>query len=157
MKLSGKDLSVGIVTGFAPALSGFVAKPDSWYAGLRKPAFNPPGWVFAPVWTGLYLSIGLAYAEYLATQTRRSKRAGHVLYAVQLALNASWPLTFFLAKRPKLAFGNIVLLLAAAAATEREFSKTSRKAGMLLWPYLGWLAFAALLNEEIVRRNEAVS
>ena len=137
------------VTFSAPVIASFVTAPGTsdWYANLNKPCFNPPGWVFGPVWTVLYVlmavSAGLVWHKELAGSIVRMALA---LYLLQLVLNGLWMPLFFGAKMPLLAFIDIVLLWAAIILTILVFVKVSRYAGLLMLPYLAWTTFAAVLN-----------
>jgi benzodiazapine receptor len=124
--------------------------PDAWYAALAKPGWNPPAWVFAPVWTLLYLAMGIA--AWLVWR-RGGGAAPLLLWGVQLALNAVWPPLFFGLHRPDLAFADIVLLWLAVLATTIAFWRVTASAGLLLAPYLAWVTFAAALNLAIWRLN----
>lgn len=134
-----------VVTFLAPALGAW-AMPGEWYAALRKPAWNPPSWIFGPVWTALYFM--MATAAWLVW--RRGGWAGQrralTLYFVQLGLNAAWTPIFFGLKMPGLAFAEILLLLAAIVATALAFRGVSKGAAALLLPYMAWVSFAAFLN-----------
>ncbi|MGB2823749.1 MAG: TspO/MBR family protein [Phycisphaerae bacterium] len=124
-----------------------------WYPTLAKPLWNPPAWVFGPVWTVLYGM--MAVAVWLVWRQRRQRPGGApiILFAVQLALNAVWSPLFFGLHRPDLAFVDIVLLWLALAATVWLFLKRLTIAGVLLVPYLLWVSFAAALNFAIWRLN----
>ncbi len=136
----------------APAAGAF-AKPDGWYAAMNKPAWNPPGWVFAPVWTLLYTL--MAVAAWLVW--RRGGFAVQKLplrwFLVQLALNALWTPLFFGLHRPAFAFVDILLLWGAILGTLVTFLRVRRLAGFLLVPYLAWVSFAAFLNFTLWRLN----
>ena len=124
-----------------------------WYVNLRKPSWTPPGWLFGPVWTVLYLS--MAVAAWLAW--RRGGLSGApaamVLFGVQLALNAAWSSLFFGLRSPGWAFVEIVLLWLAIAATTVLLWRVSAWAGSLMLPYWLWVTFAAGLNYSIWRMN----
>ena len=124
----------------------------SWYAGLAKPSWNPPGWVFGPVWTVLYAL--MAVAGWLVWR-RGGSESWLALrwFAVQLALNVGWSAVFFGLQMPGLAFVEILALWATIAATLRTSWRVSRPAGILLLPYLLWVSFAAALNFAIWRLN----
>lgn len=127
---------------------------DSWYAALNKPPWTPPGWLFGPVWTLLY--VAMAAAAFLVWRTRGGfggARRELGLYAVQLALNAAWSPLFFGAHRPGLALFDIGLLWLVLAALVPLFFRVRRAAGLLLVPYLAWVTFASALNLSIVLRN----
>jgi translocator protein len=136
----------------AGALGAAVTAPaiPTWYAGLAKPSFNPPNWIFAPVWTALYVL--MAIAAWLVWR-RGNARPPLTLFGVQLALNSAWSLLFFGLHRVDLALVDIVLLLAAIVATARAFHPRSAVAALLLVPYLAWVSFATVLNFAIWRLN----
>jgi translocator protein len=136
---------------FVPALVGRWFQPGAWYATLEQPAWAPPNWVFGPVWTALYLSMGLA--AWLVWRQRGLDRAAHGIYLVQLTLNAMWSWIFFGLQSPGLAFAEILLLWMAIVATVTLFWRVRPLAGGLLLPYLGWVSFAAVLNGTIWRLN----
>lgn len=121
----------------------------SWYATLNKPSFNPPPWLFAPVWIILYLLMGIAF--YLIWKNSdpasvKLKRRASGLFFVQLILNAWWSVIFFGLRRPDWALLEIVVLWLMIVWTMIAFQKISRPAAYLLWPYLLWVSFAAYLN-----------
>lgn len=127
--------------------------PGTWYAGLAKPAWTPPGWVFAPVWTMLYLL--MAVAAWLVTLNGewRQRRLPLALFILQLAVNAAWSWLFFGLQRPDWALLNILVLWGLVSVTVVLFLNTRRVAGILLLPYWGWLTLAAALNAAIWRLN----
>lgn len=121
-----------------------------WYATLPKPAWTPPGWVFGPVWTLLYILI--AVAAWLVWRARGSLRAAApplAVWAAQLLLNGLWSLLFFGLHLVVPAFVEILLLWLAILATVIAFWRVRPLAGALLLPYLAWVAFAAALNGAI--------
>ena len=138
---------------FAAASLGGIFGPGEWYASLNKPSWNPPGWLFGPVWTTLYAM--MAVAAWLVWRRGGFARQGRALtfFLVQLALNAAWTPLFFGLQRPGLAFAEIVLLWLAIAATIYAFRPVSRVALWLLVPYLAWVSFAAALNFTLWRLN----
>jgi benzodiazapine receptor len=127
--------------------------PGSWYDQLDKPAFTPPSWLFAPVWTTLYVLIGVA--AWLVWRHRDSTRRDVALaiFAGQLVLNALWTPLFFGAELPTVALVDIALLLGAAVATFVAFLRVDRMAALLFAPYIGWVGFATVLNATIVAIN----
>ncbi len=127
----------------APAITG-------WYASIQRPVFTPPNWIFAPVWTALFLLMGLSL--YLVWEKGLEKKGAKLavsVFAFQLALNVLWSFLFFGLQSPFLAFIEIVLLWIAILATTIFFYRISKKAGLLLVPYLLWVSFAAFLNYSI--------
>jgi benzodiazapine receptor len=139
----------------AGALGGLAtsSKIPTWYASLYKPSWNPPSWLFAPVWTTLYILMGVS--GWLVWRKSLSLHAQALSWFwVQLALNTVWSLVFFGLEQPGLAFAEIVLLWLAIIATVVSFRQRSGTAAVLLVPYLGWVSFAAFLNFTIWRLNQ---
>jgi tryptophan-rich sensory protein len=144
-------LCVGVC--FVVALLGSIFTGDpsrGWYTTLEKPEFTPPSWLFAPVWSLLYLAMGVA--AFLAWKAAGWTK-GHALFAVQLGLNLLWSYLFFARQSPAAALVDIVALWGAIVATMVAFFCVSRAAGFLLAPYLAWVSFAAVLNASIVMMN----
>jgi translocator protein len=125
---------------------GFVIAPGSWYAALSKPPFSPPNWIFAPVWTTLYIMI--AIAGWRAWDQGRSK-APMTLWWAQLALNFIWSPVFFSAHRIDIAFAVCVLLLITVAGFIMTIWRQDKIASLLFAPYAVWVAFASVLNGAI--------
>lgn len=124
-----------------------------WYGKLEKPPFQPPAWVFGPVWSLLYLLIAASgWQTYMAAPGKERDRA-LALWGVQLAMNGLWTWLFFARRKPALALMDTALLFAAVAAYAREARRVRPSASNLVLPYLAWVGFATLLNAEIVRRN----
>lgn len=136
----------------APAAGAF-AMPDGWYAALRKPSWNPPGWVFGPVWTLLYTMMAVAAWMVWKRGGWKRQRGPLVLFLVQLVLNAAWTPLFFGLHRPGLAFVDIVLLWIAIVMTIISFKRVHRGTAWLLVPYLAWVSFATVLNFTLWRMN----
>jgi tryptophan-rich sensory protein len=127
---------------------------QTWYPTLRKPSFNPPSWIFGPVWSTLYLLMGIAHYLVVREQADpRLARQAHIFYGLQLALNTLWSLIFFGRRSPLAALIEIVFLWIAIVLTIVTFARISPKAALLLMPYLLWVSFAALLNGAIWRLN----
>lgn len=125
-----------------------------WYAVANKPSFNPPNWLFAPVWTALYIMMGIALYLVWKTETENSnKQTALILFSVQLALNFLWSFIFFYAKQPGWAFVEIIAMWIAILLTIIWFGKISATAALLLIPYIFWVSFASLLNFYIWRLN----
>jgi tryptophan-rich sensory protein len=143
---SAAALAVCVVITFLAPAAGAFTLPGAWYASLQKPSWNPPSWIFGPVWTALYTLMAIAAWLVWRHGEWRLQRRPLTLYLVQLALNAAWTPIFFGLKRPGLAFAEIVLLLAAIVATAVAFRPVSRAAAWLFVPYLAWVSFAAFLN-----------
>lgn len=139
-------LAVGVSAGFATA-NGV----EGWYAKLAKPSFNPPDWLFAPVWTFLYVL--MAIAAWRVWRTRGLISPPLVLFLVQLALNFAWPFIFFSAHKTGLALAEIVVLLVMIVLTGMSFLRVDRLASALMLPYVAWTSFATLLTVEIYHLN----
>ena len=133
--------------------SGIVTRAAiiDWYPRLVKPSFNPPNWIFAPVWTLLYIMMGVAAGliwDRIQWNQPIVKKA-LMLFAIQLALNALWSYLFFGLHNPALAGIEIVLLWLMIYETYLQFVKINKIAGYLLLPYLAWVSFATVLNASI--------
>jgi tryptophan-rich sensory protein len=140
---------VGIVSSLAT-----LSSIDTWYVYLDKPFFNPPSWLFGPVWTLLYLLMGISLYLVWAKRDKSRKSAPAIkLFFIQLTLNFFWSILFFGLQAPLLAFVEIVSLWVSIILTIRAFSKISKPASYLLYPYILWVSFAALLNLAIVVLN----
>jgi len=133
---------------------GAIASHDAgaFYQQLARPAWAPPGWLFAPVWTVLYAFMGVA-----AWLVWRRRAYGPIaLFVVQLSLNALWTWLFFAWRQGALSFVAILLLWALIAATMAAFWRVRRAAAALLAPYLAWVGFAAALTYAVWQRNPAL-
>ncbi len=142
-----------LVACFAAASPGALFMPGEWYASLQKPTWNPPAWVFGPVWTTLYTM--MAVSAWLVW-----KRGGFVaqrkplaLFLTQLVLNAAWTPLFFGLHLIGLAFAEMILLWLAIATTLVAFRPVNPTAAWLLVPYLAWVSFAAVLNGALWNLN----
>ncbi len=142
-----------LAVSFSAGLFGARFKPGDWYDQLSKPSWRPPNWLFAPVWTALYLAMGVA--AWLVWQRAGLRKAQLALsfFALQLILNAVWSWVFFGLHRPGLAFGEITLLWAAILITLVLFWRHCPLSGLLFVPYLAWVSFAAMLNFSLWRLN----
>ncbi|RZJ63672.1 MAG: tryptophan-rich sensory protein [Flavobacterium sp.] len=134
-------------------LSGVVTRDsvDTWFTTLEKPVFNPPNWLFAPVWTTLYVMMGVAAGlvwDKIDVQ-REAVRKALLFFAIQLALNALWSILFFGLQNPLLALIEIVVLWLMIYETFVQFNKINKFAGYLFIPYILWVTFATVLNASI--------
>ena len=127
--------------------------PGEWYAALQKPSWNPPGWIFGPVWSALYAMMAVAAWLVWRRGGFATQRRPLALFLGQLTLNAAWTPLFFGLHRPGIAFAEIILLWLAIAATLVVFRPVNRVAAWLLAPYLAWVGFAAVLNFTLWRLN----
>ena len=137
------------------AIGGWVTATSvgTWYQTLQRPSFNPPDWVFGPVWVTLYVMIAVAGWRVWRRRGLAAARREMVAYALQLALNLGWSFVFFGARMIGAAFAEILLLLAAIVVTAVLFWRADRIAGLLFVPYVGWVAFASVLNFSLWRLN----
>ncbi len=147
-------LILSLVICFAAAgIGSVVTTPQigNWYASLEKPSWQPPNWIFGPVWSTLYL--GMAVAAWLVWRRGgwADARGPLLLFGVQLFLNVLWSFLFFGLHSPGVAFVEVLLLWAAIAATMVVFWLRSTLAGLLFVPYLAWVSFASVLNFTIGR------
>lgn len=127
-----------------------VPQIPGWYASLAKPPFNPPNWIFAPVWTTLFALMGLAVFRILRRPVGTpGRRRALLLYHLQLLLNLTWSFAFFGLNSPLAGLCVILPLLALILATIVAFRPLDRLASIVLWPYLAWVSFATLLNLSI--------
>ncbi len=138
---------------FAAAATGVFVSSGGWYASLAKPAWNPPNWLFGPIWTLLYVMMAVAAWLVWREGGWKAQRRPLGLYLLQWALNALWTPLFFGLQRPGLAFAEIITLDAAVLGTLMTFWRVRRAAGLLLVPYMLWVAFATVLNITIWRLN----
>lgn len=146
--------SIGICQATGLAATPFTAAAiGGWYQNLTKPAFTPPGWIFGPVWTILYTLMGIATWLVLRSPRQGKRRGALGLFALQLVLNFLWSVLFFGLRKPWLAFAEIILLIGAIGATALAFWPFSKKAALLLLPYLLWVSFAAALNYRLAALN----
>ena len=149
-------LAAWLLVSFTAAGLGSIATAtsvDGWYQTLARPSWNPPDWVFGPVWTTLFAM--MAVAAWLIWRQAGLRQAAMPLglFFAQLALNVLWSVLFFGLRRPDLAAFEIVLLWLAIAATIVAFWRRSRPAALLMLPYFFWVTFAAMLNFAIARLN----
>jgi len=158
----GVSLSLPLLAGFVGSLYTMPAARSVWYDGLVKSALNPPAWVFGPVWTLLYLLMGVAvflvwreYDKLTLSEVeglifrRRQIKIALGLFIAQLILNSFWSIIFFALQNPGWALVEIGFLWLAILATIIAFAKISRLAGWLLIPYLLWVSLATYLNAAI--------
>ncbi|WP_369017929.1 tryptophan-rich sensory protein [Thermatribacter velox] len=145
------SVAIPLVAGFAGSLFTSQSLED-WYPALRKPFFTPPNWLFFPVWTTLFVLMGIAF--YLVWQRNfAGYRVVLYLYCLQLVANVLWSWFFFGLRRPEWALVDILVLWVLILACIVSFYRISHLAGYLLLPYLGWVSLASFLNYFIVRLN----
>ena len=142
-----------LVLCFSAASLGAFFMPGEWYTMLKKPSWNPPAWIFGPVWSSLYTMMAVAAWLVWKRGGFAAQRRPLRLFLVQLALNGAWSPLFFGLHWPGVAFAEILLLWLALLTTLRAFRPVSRVAAWLLAPYLAWVTFAAVLNFMLYRLN----
>ncbi|MBU0591749.1 tryptophan-rich sensory protein [Candidatus Micrarchaeota archaeon] len=125
---------------------------QGWYLTLIKPEFNPPSWIFAPVWTTLYALMGIS-AYLVFTSGKKESKSALLIFGGQLILNTLWSIIFFGLQSPFLAFLTIIVLWAMIVWTIYAFYHISKKSAVLLIPYILWVSFAAVLNYFIMVLN----
>ena len=126
----------------------------TWYASLEKPSFNPPNWVFSPVWISLFVLMGISlFLLWRNILEDQKAKIAILFFAIQLVLNMFWSVIFFGLKSPFFAFIEIIFLWVAILLTILKSLKVSKAAGALLIPYILWVSFAAVLNFSIWSLN----
>jgi translocator protein len=146
-----KGLVAFLLLAFVPAAIGAFFPAPGYYAELTTPEWAPPDWLFGPVWTALYVLIGLA--AWLVWRSAGIHPWAHGLWLVQLVLNGAWTPLFFGLQQPAVALVGIAALWLAIVATIVAFWRIRPLAGAILLPYLAWVSFATALNVEIWRLN----
>ncbi|MDD3145024.1 MAG: tryptophan-rich sensory protein [Candidatus Gracilibacteria bacterium] len=144
----GLPLLIGLISSYFTLNS-----IESWYMTLNKPFFNPPNWIFGPVWTFLYILIGISF--YLVWNKGFGKNENNLktIYFLQLFLNFLWSISFFYLENPLLGLINIIALWIVILYNIVLFYKVDKKSGFLLIPYLLWVSFASILNLYIYLLN----
>lgn len=157
MSAAGQLIALLVWVGlcFLTAWIGSRFSPGEWYAQLHRPSWTPPGYLFGPVWSFLYLSMGIAAWLVWRRAGFSGARLALILFVVQLVLNGMWSWIFFGTQRPGLAFAEILILWGMILATTLAFWRASTTAGILFLPYLAWVSFAAILNYSIWKLNKS--
>lgn len=152
---SGKllvSVMIPLVAGFLGSVFTTPAVRD-WYPVINKPTWNPPSWLFGPVWTTLFIMMGVAFYLVWSKKMSQKVRVALKMFAVQLVFNILWSVFFFGMGNFWLAFGEILVLWAFILLTIFKFRKVDKTAGVLLVPYILWVTFAAYLNLTIASLN----
>jgi len=156
----GKDIVRLVVSIVVCQLAGFIgslftrSSIPTWYASVRKPSFNPPNWIFGPVWTTLYLLMGIAaFLVWRQGLDNKAVRLALLLFIIQLVLNTLWSIIFFGMRSLSGGFADIAALWIMIVLTTVSFFRLSAVAGVLMVPYLLWVTFASVLNFAIWRLN----
>ena len=137
-------LLIGAVSGFATASS-----INTWYVTLHKPFFNPPNYLFGPVWTTLYMLMGISFYMILQSRNSKYKKGAIYLFCIQLFLNFCWSFIFFKFQYLGLALIEIIMMWISILAMIIWFAKLNKTAAYLQIPYLCWVSFAAVLNASL--------
>lgn len=124
-----------------------------WYFFQRKPRFNPPNWVFAPVWTALYTLIAASGYRVFNSPRSPERARALALWGVQMAANSAWSWLFFGRHRKRAALADLGVMLAATGGYAAVARRVDRPAAWMMAPYLAWTSFAGVLNEELIRLN----
>lgn len=144
----GITLLIGMIGGLVTATS-----VGTWYVELSKPDWNPPGWIFGPVWTSLYILMGIAAFLVWKQGSKKPIKKAMWFYGIQLVLNMLWSILFFGLQNPQMAFFEIIVLLIMIIFTTLQFLKINKRAAILMIPYIAWVSFATLLNFTIWQLN----
>ena len=159
MKLRQRTILLAALWISASLLAGVIGTmlggpmPDPWYDDLAKPAFNPPGWIFGPVWTTLYILMGIAAWRVSLAPPSPLRRSALIVFVAQLALNAAWSGIFFGLHEIGWALVELAVLWVLILATIVLFARLSKLSAALLLPYLGWATFAGVLNFMLWQMN----
>ena len=146
-------IAIPLLAGVAGSFATLASIP-TWYAGLIKPPLTPPAWVFGPVWTRLYILMGISlYLVVREGMENQPVRQGIMLFSAQLLVNVLWSVVFFGLHSPVLGVVTIVILIALIFATIYYFNRVSRTAALLLVPYIAWVCIATYLNTMILFLN----
>ena len=142
-------VSVGAISGFFTATG-----VESWYQTINKPSWNPPGWIFGPVWTTLYVMMGIAlFLVWKSDSSDVMKKTAIALFAIQLILNFFWSFIFFDQQQIGWALVEIIVMWFFILLTIFAFGNVSKLAAWLLVPYISWVSFATILNYTIWKLN----
>jgi benzodiazapine receptor len=155
LRLQAIGLAGWLLATFAAAAVGGLAPANAgeFYQELQRPSWAPPGWLFGPAWSVLYLLMGIAAWLVWRARGFAGARSALLMFVVQLAANALWTWLFFVWRQGGLAFAEILVLWVLILVTMVFFWRISRVAAALLLPYLAWVSFAAVLTHAIWRQN----
>lgn len=142
-------LAIGAVSGFFTT-----AEIPGWYQTINKPTWNPPSWIFGPVWTTLYVMMGIAlFLIWKSDVSQTAKKTAIILFAAQLGLNFFWSFIFFNQHQPGWALVEIIVMWVSILLTIFAFAAVSKTGAWLLIPYISWVSFATILNYTIWQLN----
>lgn len=143
---------VCVALGSASGLST-VSEINTWFQTINKPSWNPPNWIFGPMWTTLYILMGAAFGRIWHMSDSPAKKTAMIFFVVQFVLNLTWTPVFFGMHQISFALGIILVLLFLIMITIRQFMRLDKTAGMMLIPYVLWVTFASFLNYTIMTLN----
>jgi translocator protein len=143
-------VAVGAVSGLFT-----VSEISGWYQTINKPSWNPPSWIFSPVWTTLYIMMGIAlYLVWTAEVKPAAKKKAIAFFVIQLVLNFFWSFIFFKQHQIGLAFAEIIIMFVFILMTIFSFARINKAAAWLLVPYISWVSFATILTYTIWQLNK---
>ena len=151
-----KKLEISLIIPLAIGFTGSFftsSSVNTWYTTLNKPSFNPPNWIFAPVWTILFIMMGVSLYLVWTAPDSASKKTAYLIFATQLILNVTWSGLFFALQRPLYAGIEIIILWIVILINIVKFYSISKPAGWLLVSYILWVSFASYLNWQIFLLN----
>lgn len=152
---SRRPLLIAAGVALATAIAGgAMTRIDAWYLGLEKSALNPPDWLFAPGWTVIYaLAVMSATFGWRDTRTSRDRSLLIIFFFLNAILNIAWSAVFFTLRRPDWALAEVAMLWLSVGILIVFLARFSRRASLLMTPYLAWVTFAAYLNYKVVELN----
>lgn len=157
MKLStvGRFITALVIPQLAGAIGAIFTTPaiNTWYSTLKHPVITPPNWIFAPVWTSLFLLMGVSLFLIMQSEDSGAKKVALSAFAAQLILNIGWSVLFFKSHDLGTAFAEILALITTIIWTIYEFSRISKLSAWLLAPYLAWVMFASVLTYQFWMLN----
>jgi len=146
------SILISFLAGAIGSIFTFSSIP-TWYATLNKPSFNPPNFLFGPVWTVLYIVMGISLFLIWNSEKKENKKTAITIFGIQLFLNALWSIVFFGLKNPLAALFVIAALYIFIILNIIKFYKINKTAGLILIPYLLWVSFASILNYFVMILN----
>ena len=148
------SLAMSLLICFIPSFIGVYFRPGDWYMEIIKPSWTPPGWIFGPVWTMLYICMGIALWMVWESRDKTNIKLPLIVFSIQLILNAMWSCIFFGLQNLFVSVIEIYCLLAMIMLSIILFYRIRKIAGLILIPYLLWVSFASILNFTIWSLNK---
>ncbi len=146
------SIAVPLIIGFLGSIAT-ASSVNTWYQTIKKPVFTPPNWLFGPVWTLLFILMGIAFFLVWHSKNTSGIKLAVIIFFIQIVLNLLWSVFFFGLRNPWLAFFDIVVLWFFILTNTILFYRISHSAGYLLIPYLLWVSFASILNLSVAMLN----